>query len=82
MNRVPSTERKTPQLRGVVRESVSCLGRQTESGLKELSHLIPSKVNSKLRVRSKIPIPVKGIAVMNPSRGHRSALNDPRQADS
>jgi len=33
----------------------------SESGsLKELSHLIPSKVNSKLRVRSNYPIPVKG----------------------
>ena len=56
MNRVTSKERKTPQLRGALRESVSCPD-ETESGVTELSPLINLKVNSKLRVRSNYPIP-------------------------
>ena len=60
MNRVTSTERKTPQLRGALRESVSCPD-ETESGVTELSPLINLKVNSKLRVRSNYPIPQSGI---------------------
>lgn len=58
MNRVTSTERETPQLRGALRESVSCPD-ETESGVTELSPLINLKVNSKLRVRSNYPIPQK-----------------------
>ena len=56
MNNLLSVERKTPQLRGAKRESVSCPD-ETESELTELSSLIHSKVNSKLRVRSNYPIP-------------------------
>ena len=59
MNRVTSTERKTPRLRGALRESVSFRD-ETESGVTELSHLINLKVNSKLRVRSNYPIPSSG----------------------
>ena len=60
MNRVTSTERKTPQLRGA---SVNryCLTGDRIRTVSKLSHLIPSKVNSKLRVRSNYPIPQSGI---------------------
>ena len=51
--------RKTPRLRGALRESVSFRD-ETESGVTELSHLINLKVNSKLRVRSNYPIPSSG----------------------
>ena len=61
MNRVPSIERIKPRLRGSIRESVISLGGQTESAVKVLSPLIPSKVNPKLRVRSNYPIPLSGI---------------------
>jgi len=65
MSRVTSTERKTPQLRGAKRESVISLGGQTESELTELSPLIHSKVNSKLRVRSNYPIPSYDIGALS-----------------
>ena len=60
MNRVTSTERKTPQLRGAKRESVISLGGQTESELTELSPLLHSKVNSKFRFILNQPIPSSG----------------------
>jgi len=47
MNRVTSTERETPQLRGAKRESVVSLGGQTESAVKELSPLIRLPVKHK-----------------------------------
>ena len=60
MNRVTSTERETPQLRGAKRESVISLGGQTESELTELSPLLHSKVNSKFRFILNQPIPSSG----------------------
>ena len=60
MSRVKSLERKTPQLRGASVNRL-VLTDDTESGTTTLSPLIPSKVNSKLRVRSKYPIPQSGI---------------------
>jgi len=61
MNRVTSTERKKPwDHQSFLRESVSFDGRRIRTVIK-LSHLIHSKVNSKLRVRSNYPIPLSGI---------------------
>ena len=61
MNIVTSTERKTPQLRGASVNRLLVLADRPNQTVSKLSHLIPSKVNSKLRVRSNYPIPQSGI---------------------
>ena len=55
MNRVTSTERKTPQLRGASVNRLLVLADRPNQTVSKLSHLIPSKVNSKY------PIPQSGI---------------------
>ena len=61
MNRVASTERKTPQLRGASVNRLLVLADRPNQTVSKLSHLIHSKVNSKLRVLSNYPIPQSGI---------------------
>ena len=58
MNRVTSTERKKPAVKQASYVNRLVLT-DAESGTTTLSPLIPSKVNSKLRVRSNYPIPQK-----------------------
>jgi len=65
MNKLLSLERKKPRdHQGLMRESVSCPD-ETETELTELSPLLHSKVNSKLRVRSNYPIPSYDIGALS-----------------
>ena len=61
MNRVTSTERKKPAVKQASYVNRYCLTGDRIRTVIKLSHLIPSKVNSKLRVRSNYPIPQSGI---------------------
>ena len=60
MNRVTSTERKKPAVKQASYVNRYCLTGDRIRTVSKLSHLIPSKVNSKLRVRSNYPIPSSG----------------------
>ena len=61
MNNLPSLERKKPAVKQASYVNRYCLTGDRIRTVSKLSHLIHSKVNYKLRVRSKYPIPQSGI---------------------